>query len=119
MAADGALRPARPELELRLRRAAGDAVLAVNGTEAISCKQTIKLLTEHTNAIQLTLCTRVVHGGWMHKLGEGLGGWTTRYFTLAYELEMTTAQVCARPRVCVHVRVAPAYTLYFIRVPPT
>jgi len=75
--------------------APGDAVLAVNGSEAISCKQTIKLLTEHTNAIQLTLCTKVVHGGWMHKLGEGLGGWTTRYFTLAYELEMTTAQAYA------------------------
>ena len=25
----------------------------------------------------------------MHKLGEGLGGWTTRYFTLTYELSVT------------------------------
>jgi len=36
---------------------------------------------------------QVVHGGWMHKLGEGLGGWTTRYFTLAHELEAAPAQV--------------------------
>jgi len=70
----------------------GDAVLAINSVEPQDCKSAIKLLTANTNAMELRLCTKVVHGGWMHKLGEGLGGWTTRYFTLAYELEMTSAQ---------------------------
>ena len=34
------------------------------------------------SSAQLRIFSKVVHGGWMHKLGEGLGGWTTRYFTL-------------------------------------
>ena len=34
----------------------------------------------------------------MHKLGEGLGGWTTRYFTLAYELDAATATVVKKDR---------------------
>ena len=52
-----------------------------------SCRQTIKLLTANASAAQLKIFSKVVHGGWMHKLGEGLGGWTTRYFTLTYELD--------------------------------
>ena len=72
----------------------GDALLKVNGEETSGgCKATIKMLTKTPAAVQLTLASKVVHGGWMHKLGEGFGGWTTRYFTLAYELDADAAQV--------------------------
>lgn len=74
----------------------GDAILKVNGEETSGgCKATIKMLTKTPAAVQLTLASKVVHGGWMHKLGEGFGGWTTRYFTLAYELDADAAQVMA------------------------
>jgi C-terminal processing protease CtpA/Prc len=77
----------------------GDAILKVNGEEATGgCKQTIKMLTKNPTAVQLQLISKVVHGGWMHKLGEGLGGWTTRYFTLAYELDAATATVVKKDR---------------------
>ena len=66
---------------------AGDALDEVNGTKTESCKQTIKLLMSNPSAAQLKIFSKVVHGGWMHKLGEGLGGWTTRFFTLTYELD--------------------------------
>ena len=94
----------------------GDALDEVNGTKTESCKQSIKLLMSNPSAAQLKIFSKVVHGGWMHKLGasrprvvyprlhdmpgmafltrsahlcsgEGLGGWTTRYFTLTYELD--------------------------------
>lgn len=64
----------------------GDALEEVNGTRAESCRQTIKLLMQNPSGAQVKLFSKVVHGGWMHKLGEGLGGWTTRYFTLTYEM---------------------------------
>jgi len=65
----------------------GDALDEVNGTKTESCRQTIKLLTANPAAAQIKIFSKVVHGGWMHKLGEGLGGWTTRFFTLTYELD--------------------------------
>ena len=65
----------------------GDALDEVNAAKTESCRQTIKLLMANPAAAQLKLFSKVVHGGWMHKLGEGLGGWTTRYFTLTYELD--------------------------------
>ncbi len=65
----------------------GDALLAANGVELHGCKQAIKLLTKSAGVVKLRAATRVVRGGYMHKLGEGLGGWTTRFFCLAYELE--------------------------------
>jgi hypothetical protein len=45
---------------------------------------------EKSPACHAPPAAQVVHGGWMHKLGEGLGGWTTRYFTLTYELDPTS-----------------------------
>ena len=48
---------------------------------------------------QLCIYSKVVHGGWMHKLGEGFGGWTTRYFTLTYELDSIQALQAANQRV--------------------
>ena len=68
----------------------GDALDEVNGAKTESCRQTIKLLMANPSCAQLKLFSKVVHGGWMHKLGEGLGGWTTRYFTLTYELDPTS-----------------------------
>jgi len=68
----------------------GDALDEVNGNKTESCRQTIKLLMANPSCAQLRLFSKVVHGGWMHKLGEGLGGWTTRYFTLTYELDPTS-----------------------------
>ncbi|KAL1495447.1 hypothetical protein AB1Y20_016815 [Prymnesium parvum] len=65
----------------------GDSLEEVNGVKAETCKQTIQLLLKDPAQAQLKLYSRVIHGGWMHKLGEGLGGWTTRYFTLSYELD--------------------------------
>jgi len=69
----------------------GDALDEVNGVKTEGCKQTIKLLTANPSAAQIKVFSKVVHGGWMHKLGEGLGGWTTRYFTLTYELDPSAA----------------------------
>lgn len=67
----------------------GDALDEINGVKAETCKQTIQLLLSQPSQAQLKLFSRVIHGGWMHKLGEGLGGWTTRYFTLSYEVDET------------------------------
>ena len=53
------------------------ALVAINGSEVSGCKQAIKMLTSNPAACQLQLCSKVVHAGWMHKLGEGFGGWTT------------------------------------------
>jgi len=71
----------------------GDALEEVNGTPIETCKQAIKLLTKDPAQAQLKLYSKVIHGGWMHKLGEGLGGWTTRYFTLAYEMPEPTPSI--------------------------
>ena len=77
----------------------GDALVAINGSEVSGCKQAIKMLTSNPAACQLQLCSKVVHAGWMHKLGEGFGGWTTRYFTLTYELDSIQALQAANQRV--------------------
>ena len=52
----------------------GDAIAEVNGTKCENCKQTITLLCANSSVADLKLYSKVVHGGWMHKLGEGLGG---------------------------------------------
>ena len=68
----------------------GDALDEVNGSKTESCRQTIKKLMDSPAQAHLRVYSKVVHGGWMHKLGEGLGGWTTRYFTLTYELDLSS-----------------------------
>ena len=60
----------------------GDALLAANGVELHGCKQAIKLLTKSAGVVKLRAATRVVRGGYMHKLGEGLGGWRGRLLLL-------------------------------------
>ena len=56
-------------------RQAAAAIDEVNGDKTESCKQAIKLLMSNPSAAQLKIFSKVVHGGWMHLIGNMLYLW--------------------------------------------